>query len=711
MFRRLFVSIRTSLLALALSVTLLIATAVMLLAVNEHENLYLQTTNANLSSLTANISNDLLPVMGDDLDIVSLTSILLRFESYQDIMFANVYDRNLNIIQQYVGRAGRDSLSSVQRLSDELIEPPLGTYQLGNYLYSVNRIGDSQYPVGYLVVVNDVDKVLSQSKRELVFASLPFIAIVFLGLGLLYSWSLRQQMRPLFSLSDFTQRLQFTKDYSQRFNVTGSNEVSRLGESINGMVATIESELALNREQTAKLIDQQRAMTRLANYDSLTGLPNRQFVMDTLKLELARALRAEQDLVLMFFDLDGFKSINDSLGHETGDKVLIDVAGRVSSLMRDGDLVARLGGDEFLVIPARETNEANIHRMASRLIDAFKEPFCYNGLDLFVGVSIGISKATDANFNLSDLVSNADIAMYRSKEAGKGTYTVFDSTMIEDHRRKLMIANSINSAITNNELRVHYQPKVATNGNIVGFETLLRWAHPILGMVSPAEFIPIAEQGGKIPAITSWVLERACQDLERIKSIFPQKFRVSVNLSAFDLRNPSLFDYIATLFDRYSVDPRFFELEVTESAYLESFTASDKFFRRVSNMGCAISLDDFGTGYSSLGYLTQISIDTLKIDRQFVSELETSDRSKMVTGTIIDLAKRLNLTICAEGIETEQQIHYLVSQGCDHMQGYYFSKPQPIEALADLPAVFDIPGKEQSKQQTLNYDGEKLLAK
>lgn len=705
MYNKLFSSIRASLLITALVFTLLLTAAVMALAVNEHENLYLQTTTANLDSLTQNMSDDILPVMGTQLDIVALTSTLLRLDAYSEVVFANVYDRELNIVQQYIGQAGRNDLNQVMALSNAINEPALGTSIVGEYLYSVDRIGDSQFPQGYLVVVNDVNTTLSKSKQQFILATLPFIFAVFTFLSLLYFWALRNRMKPLVDLSEFAQKLQFTKDYAQRFEVKGNNEVSRLAKNINGMMSTIENELKINREQTAKLIEQQRAMTRMANYDSLTGLPNRQFVMDTLKLELARALRAEEDLLLMFFDLDGFKSINDSLGHETGDKVLVDVAGRVSSLMRDGDLVARLGGDEFLVIPSRDATEANIHRMATRLIDAFQEPFFYNGLDLYVGVSIGISRATDANFELNELVSNADIAMYRSKEMGKGTYTVFDSSMIEDHKRKLMIANSINLAITNNEFRVHYQAKVARDGKIVGFETLLRWAHPILGMVSPAEFIPIAEQGGKIPAITSWVLERACQDLPAIKAMFPQRFRVSVNLSAFDLRNPSLFDFIINLFDQYAVDPRFFELEVTESAYLESFQASDKFFRRVSNMGCAISLDDFGTGYSSLGYLTQISIDTLKIDRQFVSELETSDRSKMVTGTIIDLAKRLNLTICAEGIENEAQIEYLLGQGCDHMQGYYFSKPMPLEALADLPAVFELPNQERTPQLSMPYEG------
>ena len=447
-------SIKITLAVTAVAFSLLLSVVIMLLAVREHESLYVQTTTADLRALTSNITADLLTSVGSEQDIATLTSTLLRFEPYTNVMFANVYDRNFDLVQRFVGQAGRAQLTVVERISDELTEPPLGEYQQAGFLFSVKRIGEPSFPQGFLVVVNDLTTPLSQSKYQLLFSVLPFgIAAIFV-LAAFYWWSLKFQLSPLIKLSDFTQRLQFTKDYSLRHQSEGYNEVSKLGTSINGMISTIENELTINREQTTKLIEQQRSMTRLANYDSLTGLPNRQFVMDTLKLELSRALRNEQDLVLMFCDLDGFKSINDSLGHETGDRVLVDVASRVSSIMRDGDLVARLGGDEFLVVPARGINENTVRRMATRLIEAFQEPFYHNGLDLFVGISIGISKASDANFELSDLVSNADIAMYRSKKAGKGRFTIFNESMIEDHKRKLMIANSINAAISQNEFRV-----------------------------------------------------------------------------------------------------------------------------------------------------------------------------------------------------------------------------------------------------------------
>jgi diguanylate cyclase (GGDEF)-like protein len=395
--------------------------------------------------------------------------------------------------------------------------------------------------------------------------------------------------------------------------------------------------------------------------------------------------------MLLFFDLDGFKGINDSLGHETGDLILIEVADRVQQLLRDGDLFARLGGDEFLVLPDRDVSTAAAESLATRLITAFDEPFELRGLSLTVGLSVGIANATDANYDLSELMSNADLAMYRSKARGRGSFTLFTPDMVESHKRKLHLANGIESGINNDEFVVHYQVKVNNNGYIIGAEALIRWQHPEFGLVMPNEFIPIAEQGGKITAITQWVIQRVCLDIPTIKHwASSNTFRVSINLSGHDLRNAHLFDFIYNTFSVNGINPENIEFEVTESAYLENFALSNKFFRRIGNMGCAIALDDFGTGYSSLSYLTQINIDTLKVDRQFVTEIQTSERSRLVTGAIIDLAKRLSLSVCAEGIENLEQWDYLKLHGCDSVQGFMFSKPIPLDQLLTLKAQYSV---------------------
>jgi diguanylate cyclase (GGDEF)-like protein len=403
--------------------------------------------------------------------------------------------------------------------------------------------------------------------------------------------------------------------------------------------------------------------------------------METLRIELAKAQRSNTNLVLMYFDLDGFKGVNDSLGHETGDQLLIKVCERTKTILREGDIVSRLGGDEFLILLHNDPNDFMLLEIAERLVRGLSAPFEINTWEVQVGVSIGIAKAKDSNFNLSEFVSNADIAMYRSKEAGRSTHTVFVPEMMEDNKRKLQIANSITSAIKNNEFTLYYQGKMAPDATIVGYEALLRWSSDSLGFVSPAEFIPIAEQSGKILPITKWVLDRVCKDFEQLCSLNDKNVTVSVNLSAHDIKSPKLVTLIKSLFVKYSVAPQMVEFEVTESAYLENLDMANDFLTQLRDIGSSVALDDFGTGYSSLGYLTQINLNTLKIDKQFVDNLNVSDRSTLITKTIIEMAKQLNLQICAEGVETREQADFLIENGCHQLQGYLFSKPESLETL------------------------------
>lgn len=612
-------------------------------------------------------------------DVVEQELSLLQGHQY--VVAGLVFDSQKALIDS-VGTENQAALEEIAR------QHPYGLLTDNGLLYSVSEIGSELTVKGTVVVVSDLAALLRQNEQSVVFQTLPYLIAILIVSVLVALLAVTILFRPLNALVSFTRRIATDNDYSARFSTPQQNEASSLGNSLNSFLDTMEAELTINKEQNATLVEQQQTMMRLANYDSLTGLPNRQFVMDNLRLELARVRRNREDLALVFFDLDGFKSINDSLGHETGDLILIEVADRVLNLLREGDLVARLGGDEFIIVPDRDVSDVSLNNLANKLVNAFKEPFMLRGLALSVGVSVGIARATDANYELSQLMSNADLAMYRSKAKGRGTHTLFSADMIESYKRKMSIANSIDSAVRNDEFRIFYQPKISRNGRIIGLEALIRWVHPDFGMVMPGEFIPIAEHGGKISAITHWVIERVCMELSDLQMLIDNKFKVAINLSGHDLRHTDLFNDIYGLFERYQVNPDYFEFEVTESAYLENFETADKFFNRLSNMGCAISLDDFGTGYSSLSYLTQITIDTLKIDRQFIRELDSSERSRMVTGSIIDLAKRLSLTVCAEGIEHPGQWAYLVGHGCDHVQGYLFSKPVPLSELVTLPKNF-----------------------
>lgn len=677
----------------------LMAFLLIMLSVNENKSDHIDIEKQHGAAIARGLANTLAPFMARELNgEQTLTPLLAGLIEYHHFIGARVYNANDELIIEQSGHRNRRFTEAFfQQYNASTM--PNGTVVENDAVIVRKNIGNSLYPDGYLVLFFDIHIPVKKRLEKLLMS----VALPVFGLWLLCTLAslflVHRLLKPLTVLTQFTQAVVHKKDFALRTSVDEANEIGTLGQHINSLLAMIEVELLINHEQNQTLIDQQETMSRLANYDSLTGLPNRQFVLDNLKLELARARRNEEDLVLLFFDLDGFKGINDSLGHETGDLILIEVADRVSNLIREGDLVARLGGDEFLIVPDRAVRDTSVEHLAIRLISAFNEAFHLRGLSLTVGVSIGIAKAVDAQYDLSELMSNADLAMYRSKARGRGGYTVFTPDMVETHKRKLHLANAIEHGLKDNEFIVYYQAKVNSEGKIVGLEALIRWQHPEFGMVMPSEFIPIAEQGGKITAITQWVIEKVCADMPTLKGWLKRRFRVSINLSGHDIRNSSLFDTIYQIFTHHQINPEYVEFEVTESAYLENFALSNKFFKRMSNMGCAIALDDFGTGYSSLSYLTQISIDTLKIDKQFVRELETSERSQLVTGAIIDLAKRLSLSLCAEGIENSFQWDYLISHGCDHIQGFMFSKPVPLDEVIAMPSQFDVP--KLIAQQTL----------
>lgn len=693
-----FSSVKAPIVAVVTLSISIVTTLVLWCALLEYEKLYTNMARTHASALVKSVVNQLNVTMSNSTNgLPSIPDTLLP--DYEQLIMLRIYDGNYTLLSEQLGG---ESIHTLAQIPEDITQ--LNDYQADlekqGIIVEHNTIGNQIFPHGYAYLFVDVTHPMRLTANTLFFNILPFIVLVW-GVSVLGCLLIiRRQFKPLSLLNTFTKQVIETKNYALRQPLNSDDEIGDLGKNINRLLEMIEVELLINHEQNQILVDQQETMTKLANYDSLTGLPNRQFVLDNLKLELARAKRNNEDLVLLFFDLDGFKGINDSLGHETGDLILIEVADRVSLLLRESDLVARLGGDEFLVLPDRNTRDSSIENLAMRLTAAFQDPFELRGLSLTVGVSVGVARAIDANYDLSELMSNADLAMYRSKAKGRGSYTVFTPDMVESHKRKLHLANAIEQGLINDEFLVYYQVKVDNSGKVVGLEALIRWQHPEYGMVMPSEFIPIAEQGGRISAITQWIIEKVCIDIPSIKQWLGRRYRVSINLSSHDLRNSQLFDSIYAKFIEHKVNPEYVEFEVTESAYLENFALSNKFFKRMSNMGCAIALDDFGTGYSSLSYLTQISIDTLKIDRQFVQELESSERSRLVTAAIIDLAKRLSLTVCAEGIENEPQWSYLIQHGCDYVQGYMFSKPIPLNELINTPKQYDV-----SSSSMLSFNG------
>jgi diguanylate cyclase (GGDEF)-like protein/PAS domain S-box-containing protein len=423
----------------------------------------------------------------------------------------------------------------------------------------------------------------------------------------------------------------------------------------------------------------------LAYYDALTGLPNRALFQDRLNNTLAIA-RREQSLVALFFlDLDRFKTINDTLGHSTGDALLKQVTARLQKLLRESDTIARLGGDEFTLVTRVSTNPDAVGVIAEKIVACFVEPFEINDHELFITTSIGISLFPKDGADQETLRQNADIAMYRAKAAGRNTYQFYQQAMNARFQDRLELETALRRALDRAEFRLVYQPKHdLRTGQIVGAEALIRWQHPQRGLISPATFIPVAEESGLMGKIGEWVLREACQQAQQWRRDGTE-IQISVNLSAQQIK-PSLVTLVNEVISAAQLPPQCLELEITESAMMGDVELSIGIISALSDLGVEFSVDDFGTGYSSLSYLKRFSITKLKIDKSFIDDVTTDEGDAQIATTIIAMAHNLNLTVIAEGVETQAQLDFLRAQGCDQAQGYLLHRPLPPEALSQVLA-------------------------
>lgn len=661
-----------------------VSIAVLAFSIKVHEALYLESVKTDFSPLSENISNDLIKFINTEQpDIFGITSTLLRLEGYENVKYAVVLSPTYQTIQFYAGKAIEEKTADEIMAQTEFSRFQSGMSIDGNNLIAMRPIGEKTLPLGHFLIVNDLAKPLKQSKLDLLSSTLPLVLMVMLTAVLILRWLNTKMLSPFSSLARLARKIKQTNDYTIQIDVDGKKEVQDLSSEFSSMMETIHSEEVKNKKYTVQLMKQRKDMERLANFDTLTGLPNRLSFMEKLQSQLKSAFIQGENPALFYIDLDGFKDVNDTYGHDLGDSLLKHVSKRIQTHLNERDIIARLGGDEFVVLIVETLNEQKIKDKATVFIKELSSTFKLDDWEVQVSASIGIAYAESGDFQVGQVVTNADLAMYRAKLDGKDTYRLFTEDLMEVNRRKLVIANSLSNAIKNDEFTLYYQSKVNHARRIVGFEALIRWTNEELGFVGPDEFINIAEKSGKIHQITQWVIKQCCQDINYLRKLYGSEIVLSLNLSSFDLKIPSLADHISALFEAHSVPAHCIEFEVTESAYLENFDEANAFFERIKQIGCTIALDDFGTGYSSLSYLTQIKIDTLKIDKQFVDKLGVSKRNTLVTKTIIELAKQLNLMICAEGVETSEQAEFLLNAGCNTLQGYYFDKPQPLETLAD----------------------------
>ncbi len=432
---------------------------------------------------------------------------------------------------------------------------------------------------------------------------------------------------------------------------------------------------------TADTMDKVRTETKvhfLAYYDNLTGLPNRALFKDRTEQAISLAQRTERTIAVIFLDLDGFKSINDTMGHQGGDHLIREVASQLVKCLRKTDTVARFGGDEFVVMVNHLADAENIQRIMETVMGLFSRPFIVHGQEMFVTGSAGVAMYPVDGTDTDTLVKSADIAMYHAKDKGKNQYVLCSPHMREEIQLKMRLTNSLYRALDRHELVVHYQPQIdLPSGKIVGMEALLRWRHPEIGMVPPGIFIPLAEQSGLINNIGEWVLYEACRQNKQWQMMGLPRMRVAVNISVNQFRNPNLVGQVKQVLEITKLDPQDLELEITEGIAIKEAGYIVSVLNELKKLNVCISIDDFGTEYSSLSRLKLLPVDRIKMDMQFVREIEHSDKDKAISQVIINLAKSLGMKVIAEGVETQGQLDFLVAKECDEVQGYYYYLPMP----------------------------------
>lgn len=467
----------------------------------------------------------------------------------------------------------------------------------------------------------------------------------------------------------------FKKDRSS-FSVEYVISHIKEGDTVLGEVVTFKD--ITERKQLEEEIK------HLAYYDNLTDLPNRVLLNERLKQELAAAQTVNEKLAILYLDLDRFKLVNDSLGHSYGDVLLREVSHRLSSNVPGKAIVSRQGGDEFTIVLPNISGKEEVMETVEQVMEAFAWPFSLKGNEVFIKTSIGISVYPEDGETAEILIKNADAAMYKSKEKSGTHYHFFETEMSNRNMESIKMENALYKALDNDELVIFYQPQIDSKSNqIIGVEALLRWIHPIDGLISPADFIPIAEETGLIVPIGKWVLVNACRQLKEWHDHGHTSLCMSVNLSGLQFEEDNLVDMVKEILDDIDLTPECLHLELTENQLIKDTKVTMRKMKQLKELGVKIAIDDFGTGYSSLGYLKNFPIDALKIDKSFIQDVVEDNDNAAITNTIITLAQNLNLDVIAEGVETQEQLDFLMSKDCTIMQGFFFSRPIEAEKLAE----------------------------
>jgi len=419
-----------------------------------------------------------------------------------------------------------------------------------------------------------------------------------------------------------------------------------------------------------------------ANFDLLTGLYNREYFMYQLKKLLHITQRENKKLAVVFIDLDRFKEINDTLGHQSGDKVLKIIAKRLKKSIRKSDIVSRFGGDEFVIL-FYDVNSFEIINILEKILNKIKKPVILNDVKYYLSASLGVTIAPNDGTEAETLIKNADTAMYKAKSAGKDRFEFYTKSMSEEANKRINLKNSLYRAMEKNEFRIFFQPQIDKNNKLSGMEVLIRWQHPVKGLISPVEFIPLAIEIGIIDKIDLWVIEHS---MIQYKIWLEKGYNpgvISCNVTIFQLEKKDFSEDLKSLLEKHSFNPEYLNLEVTEESIMKNPDKSLNILNKIRKLGVCVNIDDFGTGYSSLAYLKKLPVSKIKIDRMFIKDIPDDTDDMVITKIIIELARSLNLKVIAEGVETDKQKEFVFSNGCDYIQGYYYSPPIPADEFEE----------------------------
>jgi len=586
---------------------------------------------------------------------------LLAVKRESQIVSACLYDSWGALFAEYRHWAGDD------HCADRFNEWTGAGWGYRSVTRAAKRHGET---LGTICLTSDMHDADVQEQRLLEILSV--LALLCLGIGVLSGSILQNRVsQPITGLARAMHKVTSEESFDAEVSVSGSGEIAALASGFNTMIAELQ-----RRERLAKLAEAR--LQRLVRTDSLTGLPNRRLFTECLAQAFSAARRNRRVLGLLYLDLDGFKLVNDSLGHSAGDMLLCEVASRFKLRVRESETLARVGGDEFTVILTDVHTPMEASRVADSLLDCMASPFMVDGHEVTLGASIGISTLDHTVQDGTELLRRADSAMYAAKRTGKNRVVHFSAELSMQARERLTLENQLRGAIGRGEIYVMYQPEFEVNtGRLIRFEALARWRHSQFGEIPPSRFIPIAEESGLIHALGAYVLMQACKEAANWRSMWASPVQVAVNASSLQFNSDRFFREVGDALRVTGLRPQLLQIELTESVMMGSYQRATEKLRKLSDMGVSLALDDFGTGYSCLSYLADLPFNSLKLDRSFITKLSPRVESNTMIRSMVDLAHSMNMRVIAEGIEQPHQLDMVKVLGVDEVQGYLTGRPGP----------------------------------